>query len=157
MTARIYLAGPITGASYTDARFGWRNDLGVKLKRGLNFSVTLLSPMRGTDDHAGAKALPAPSAADKNPVLTPKGTICRDIADIKKADLVVVCLLEAERTSIGTMMEMGIAKTLGVPILLIDNGNPYHDHAWVREFADYRVSSLQAAVGVIRDHLGEGL
>ena len=157
MTGRIYLAGPITGASYHDARYGWRNDLAVRLKRGLNFSVQLLSPMRGTDDHAGAKSLPTPKPTEKNPVLTPKGTICRDIADIKKADLVVVCLVEAERTSIGTMMEMGIAKALGIPILLIDNGNPYHDHAWVREFADYHVNSLMAAVNVIRDHLSEGL
>lgn len=157
MKMAIYLAGPITGASYSEARFGWRNDLALKVKRYVPFDVELLSPMRNTEDHAGVKCLASPAKDEPNTMLTARGTMTRDFADIRRCDLFVCCLTEATRVSIGTMIELGYARAEGKPILMIYNGNPVHEHAWVQEIGDYNVTTIADAVKVIREHLGTGL
>lgn len=166
----VYLAGPITGLAYDKAKGGWRKAFTDKL-RALASDVDVLSPMRGVGHLSNVASLEFHS---ENTFTTPKGCLARDRYDIERCDLIVACLPpDAERVSIGTMIEFGMAYALNKPICLIASKWPPehfgvageyqspahhpHAHGWVYELADYRVDTFDEAVAIVAAFCSEGL
>ena len=76
----------------------------------------------------------------------------RDVFDIKRANALIVNLLPAERhnlPSTGTKVEMGIAYALGKFIIVITSEGE-KAHPFISGPADYVVSSLEQALGVLQ-------
>lgn len=110
--------------------------------------ITPLSPMRGK-----LYLLQETSIGDsyEESVLScQKGITTRDRWDCTRADVLLVNLIGAERVSIGTMMELGWADAVRVPIVLAMEPENIHDHAMVREVAGFILPALPEAVHTVR-------
>jgi len=153
MTKLVYLCGPISGLSYDDARDGWRRRVATELERA---GVGCLSPMRFKDYLSSESSLAAAGYAG-HVLSTPRGIVARDRYDTQRCDLVFCNLLGAERVSIGSMIEFGWCDSMRIPLLVCmeDEGN-LHDHAMVREIADYITPTVEAGVAVVRAILTPG-
>ena len=79
---RVYLAGPITGLTFSDAQHGWRKKICDLLPNGWR----LFSPLRGKD-HLATQGVLNSSAYDVHPTSTNQGVLGRDRNDTKNADL----------------------------------------------------------------------
>ena len=161
----VYLAGPITGDTYEDARFGWRKEFedmihtyNVILDR--EDRITCVSPMRGKEHllDIGDGPLAADATRYQVPISTNKAIVTRDYNDVTRTSCMVANLLKADRVSIGTMVEFGMAHTNRKPIILVmeDIGN-LHDHGFVTEIAGYRVDNLREAAFIVQHLCGGGL
>ena len=111
----IYLAGPIAGLSYEDARNGWRKDFAALMPD----HIQCLSPMRAKQFLSGVKKLAFEANAYDNPLATAKGIVTRDRNDVKTCDLMVANFLGAQKGSLGTAMEFGWADAWRKPVILI--------------------------------------
>jgi len=141
----VYLAGPITGCSYdncTDWR-GWFED---ELN---NDEVQALSPMRGKHylQHLDTIAHDYPDHV----MSCQRGIMVRDHFDTKRATVLLVNLLGAEKVSVGTVMEMSWAWDNGIPVVCIieEEGN-IHDHPMLRETIGFRVTSEAEALHIVK-------
>lgn len=117
----VYLAGPITGLSYGEARHGWREQFAAILKVQ-SPHIECYSPMRAKEFLSTEQSLKC-SGADlegvKNAISQPRGILTRDANDVASRDVVVANFSGAKIVSIGTVWEMGRAFTLGKPVILI--------------------------------------
>lgn len=141
----VYLAGPITGLSYEGA-VDWRESAIAELAKA---GICGLSPMRAKAYLS--KELSIAADYPKLSLSCAKGITTRDRWDCQRADVVLVNLRDADRVSIGTVMELGWGDAYGVPIVLImePNGN-LHDHPMVREVAGFTVGTLEEGLAVVR-------
>lgn len=143
----VYLAGPITGATY-DAATDWREDMALNLPKG----AVGLSPMRGKDylKKLGTVGMPSLLEQGTLPMSSAKAIFSRDTYDIRRADIMLANLLGAGRVSVGTMVELGYARALGKVIIVVmeEKGNP-HDHPFTTEAASFVVRDLDAALRLI--------
>jgi hypothetical protein len=159
MQRTIYLAGPISGQTYDEATNGWRLKFDnllqgmCELSNGLD-EVTCASPMRGKDFLA-ERTEPLGHCPDElvgygNPMVSPSGIVTRDAYDVRTSDAILVNLLYADRVSIGTTLEVGMAFAWRVPIILVipnRRGHP-HDHGMLLSMAQangYSTHSLEQA------------
>jgi nucleoside 2-deoxyribosyltransferase len=147
MPYNVYLAGGIAGMSYDEA-VAWREYAISKFR----FNIIGLSPMRGKAYLAGEKQI-ADSYADKL-LSTQRAITVRDHFDTRRADLVLMNLLNAKHVSIGTMIEIGWASAYRVPIILVMEDDNLHDHAMVRECASYIVDNLDDGIHIVNAILG---
>lgn len=128
----VYLAGPIAGLSYDDARHGWRGEAAAILKR---YEIGVLSPMRGKDALRDIGSLDNVAAIfEMDPVFTsPASVMSRDENDIRRCDAVLLWLPRdaVSRTPfIGTGMEIGMAHVLRKPMVAVVDGDlETHPHA----------------------------
>ena len=114
----IYLAGPITGLDWKSAT-EWRKDLIERFKDASTGKINYigLSPLRGKEYLE--KEDDIKNRYDKHKMLTAKAITDRDINDIRRSNLVIVNFIGAKKISIGTVLEIGAAKALNIPIILI--------------------------------------
>lgn len=145
---RVYLAGPITGLSYEEARNGWR----AEFPKLLPDTIHCYSPMRGKDflkdmDNLGCDE---EMYREIHPMVTQKGITTRDRYDVQNADAVVMNLIGADRVSIGSMIEIGWADSVRVPIILIMDKDNVHDHMMVLECAGYVVETIEEAAHLVK-------
>ncbi len=157
----VYLAGPITGLSFTGAT-DWREQFQHKL----GVYIKAMSPLRSKDYLKNEKSIGDSYEAGSNHSAGPsqlvhvmsgqKGITTRDRYDVMTCDVILVNLLGATRVSIGTVMEIAWADMLRKPIVLVmeKEGN-LMDHAMVRESCGFRVETLDEAAAVIRAICGE--
>lgn len=165
----VYLAGPITGLKYHDARYGWRKDFADLLPE----HVLPMSPIRFKDYLRDEASLAGdPDMYPGHLLSRPKGIVCRDHNDLHKADAMVACFLGAERVSIGTCIEFGWAHAYDIPVVMVienegnihvhENGqdrrvdNP-HWHAMLTEIAGYVTPSLDEAAKIVEYLLTPGI
>jgi nucleoside 2-deoxyribosyltransferase len=145
----VYLAGPITGCTYTSCT-DWRKHVSDLLALA---GITALDPMRGktflTDETSVGNNY-------QHPLGSPRGIMTRDHWDCTRCDVLLVNLLGATRVSIGTVMEIAWAWDNGIPVVVVmePDGNP-HDHAMIQEATGFRVSTMDNAVDLVRALLGE--
>jgi nucleoside 2-deoxyribosyltransferase len=142
----VYLAGPITGATYEGAT-DWREDLALNLPRG----TVGVSPMRGKEYLKKMEGgLPSVLKDGTLPMSSAKAIFARDTFDIRRAEIVLANLTGAERVSVGTMVELGYAKALNKTIIIVmeEKGN-VHDHPFVTEAASFVVRDLSEALRLI--------
>jgi len=136
----VYLAGTITGNSVTHE---WRETVAEQL---LEAGFASLSPLR-------KKNLSQISADGLRSDIPARLFVTRDKEDIKRCDIVLLNTLGIERLvrpSIGTWAEMGIADTLGKPLIVVADHASIIEHPFVEEMAAICVPTLRAAVDAIK-------
>ena len=150
----VYLCGPIAGRTYHDARYGWRQEIADML----NADIPVLSPMRQEGHLAEVSGELGTFAPNDIAIATQRAIVAKDKLDIRQASLVLANFLGAEKVSIGSVAELGLASAQDKTIVVVieDTGN-IHDHIFVRELADIRVSSLKEAADVINALLIPGV
>ena len=172
----VYLAGPITGLTYGDARHGWREEFAAMMPA----HIIPLSPMRGKDFLMGEKNLKGdPNMYPTNPLARPSGIVARDRNDVRTCDIVVACFLGAGyHASIGTAVEFGWADAYRKPVVMVIEDEPsaevtqagvtvhlpspigkrnIHLHAFLTEIAGYRVNNLEEAAQIVKCLLTPGV
>lgn len=153
-TKTVYLAGPITGLTYKDARFGWRSDF-VNQMPG---HIHCLSPMRGKEMLAKFGNLTSGNGYPKHPLLTPAAITTRDKHDLMASDLVITCFLDSEDISGGTFIEYGWADAFDIPVLGVGaEDNPNLQHIMARHILGWRVDTLPEAVAMTKLILTPGV
>lgn len=145
-TKTLYLCGPITGLDYNGAT-DWRN----RVSANLPWHIMALSPMRGKEFLKTAGIISgAPEMYPGTALASPKGIITRDANDIRSCDAVLANFLGANRVSIGSCHEFGMAYAMRKPLILVmekDGTNPHH-HAFITETAGYWVETMDEAVNI---------
>lgn len=167
MEKTIYLAGPITGLSYKDARGGWRQEFASLMPE----HIKCLSPMRGKDALSNETILRGdPNMCYTDPMASVSAILMRDFNDVKNCDVMVACFLGATSISIGTCVEFGFAHALRKPVILVMEHprleippedvslrtNP-HEHAFLHQIAGVRVSDLADAARIVSSLLTPGV
>lgn len=141
----IYLAGPITGCSYTECT-DWRAHFQNLV------SHRCLDPLRGKAFLREEKDM---SGEWPNPLTTAKGIMSRDFFDAHRCDVLVVNFLDCKIVSIGTCFEIAWCHAKRTPIVLVmENHGNIHDHLFVTEACGFRVDTLEAAAKVVKEILG---
>jgi len=154
---RVYLAGPITGLSYDDAALGWRKHVHDELKA---VGIESYSPMRGKGylKKHGLAPIPGSFSMTDNAIVRTQGILGRDHNDVQSCDLMFVNLLDAQRVSIGTMVEFGWATAYKKPIITImQQKGCVHDHAFVHGLSTYRVDTVEEGLGLAKHLLLPGV
>lgn len=176
MTAEIkgsvYLAGAITGLTYDEARFGWREEFEGAIIRGGGLRVQILSPMRGKDHieaYAGVEVITGhrDSGYTEHVMSTGKGIVGRDRWDTKRASVVVANLKDTApgTVSIGTCIEFGWRDGNGPLIMIVPEDDPAksggrqhaHDHLMLLEIADFIVHTVEDAAIITLKLLKSGV
>ena len=152
---KVYLSGPMSGLIVQEAtkrRFFYEQNLGPEFET--------ISPMRdwhlisGREFEDYADDIIAPQV-DKPESTTnfacDKEIFMRDKFDVIHSDCVIVDVLDSKKVSIGTAFEIAWANEFTVPIILVmeEKDNP-HDHAFIKECSSFRVHTRERAVDVIR-------
>jgi nucleoside 2-deoxyribosyltransferase len=140
----VYLAGPITGASYGDST-DWREHARAQLAQS---GIVGVSPMRGKDYLRGEGAVK--DAYAEHPLSAAPGITARDRFDVRRCDLVLLNVLGAERVSIGSCIEVGWADAYRKPLILVCEPYNPHWHAMVRQIAGFVVDTLDDALGICK-------
>ena len=159
----VYLAGPITGLTYKDARFGWREEFAdMMTKMGFDH-IHCRSPMRGKDflkEITEVLSCAAEQYPD-NPMGTEAGITTRDFNDVKTSDAMVACFLESNNVpSLGTASEYGYAHTLQTPIITVGNftkdehgkiitSDPNIKHVMLARMSGFLVPTLEEAALIL--------
>lgn len=145
MDYKIYLAGPITGLSWSEAT-DWRKQALRTFKDsstgGKNYVG--LSPLRGKEylkDETEIK-----HSYEDIQLSSGKMINARDMFDVRRSDLILVNLKCATKVSIGTMLEIGAAFILNKPIIVIMEKKNIHMHPMLSEMACAIVSDIDTAL-----------
>jgi len=149
MHKKVYLAGPIGGCTYEESQ-GWRIDFCHLVYDKSNGAVGCYSPLRGKGALKSVGTLSTAAYPFYSPMATSKAILTRDFNDCRTADLVIANLLPHDNgapPSLGTVMEIGFAYALQVPILAICAyaGNPVANHAMVKSAVGFWAESLDEA------------
>jgi len=156
----IYLAGPISGLTYTEARCGWRETFVTELTRSGLDHIFCHSPMRGKEFLMQVDGPLGSSERDypKDAMATAAGITTRDYNDVKTCDAMVACFLESSGISAGTFMEFGFAWALQKPIIVIGPENDVNvRHVMAERVAGYRVDTIEEGVFLVGHLLTPGL
>ena len=151
----VYLAGPITGLTYGDARHGWRKEFALMLPP----HIIPLSPMRGKDALMGETDIQGdPDMYSSNALCSAFGVVTRDRNDVKNCDVMVACFLGVDHASLGTAVEFGWADIYRKPVIMvIEDKDNIHLHAFLTEIAGYRINNLEEAAQIVRCLLTPGV
>lgn len=151
----IYLAGPITGLTHDEARWGWRKEFASLMPEHIHCN----SPMRGKGMLKDFGKLTSGKGYPENAMTSPAGITTRDFNDVRTSDAMIACFLESEgRLSGGTFMEYGFAHALRIPILGIGPANdPNLQHLMADRVLGWRVDSLGEAANIVTLLLTPGL
>lgn len=145
MKPSVYLAGPVTGLTYSGAT-DWRE----YVTRGLDPDITAYSPLRAKYYLAGLTTI-EDSHGDLHVMSTPKAIYARDLYDCRTRDLIFVNMLGATRVSIGTVMEIAWGAAFNKPVVLVmEEKNNLHEHSMLKEACMYRVETLDEGIFVTR-------
>jgi nucleoside 2-deoxyribosyltransferase len=143
--SKVYLAGPITGLSYGEARLGWRQYFPTLLSENIQCS----SPMRGKESLKDVKVLER-WAYEANPITTAAGITTRDHNDVYTCDVMVANFLDSTVGSLGTAIEFGWASAYKKPIVTVMLDKNIHDHLMIRQLSGYIVPTLEEAAHIVK-------
>lgn len=151
----IYLAGPITGLTHDEARYGWRKTLADLMPSHIHCS----SPMRGKEFLKDHGILSSGHDYPDHAMATSEGITTRDYNDVKTCDAMVTCYLESEdRPSLGTAVEYGYAWAHQKPIIAVGPPDEINiRHLMIQRMMGYRVDTLEEAADVLSHLLTPGI
>ena len=151
----VYLAGPISGLTHDEARYGWRLDFESLMPE----HIFCNSPMRGKEFLADIGVLSSGHDYPKHAMATDAGITTRDYNDVKNCDAMIACFLESGgRPSLGTAMEYGFAFSHQIPVIAIGaEDDPNIQHLMLKRVAGYQVESLEEAATIVAHLLTPGL
>src|SRR5579859_5285939 len=95
----IYLAGPITGLPYGEARNGWREAF-AGMMAAQSPHIECFSPMRAKEFLEGEQSLQCKGEELKSlgvALASPRGILTRDFNDVTHRDAMIACFLGAKR------------------------------------------------------------
>lgn len=142
----VYLCGPITGSSETEVN-NWRELVYANLNAE---GIKTISPTR-VNEVIFKRTNDDDSLKDTKLISDLKSIVTRDRFDTtKRADMLIVNLLGAEKVSIGSMIELGWADSHRVPVIVVMEQDNIHNHAFVREIAGWIVDSVEEAVEIAK-------
>jgi nucleoside 2-deoxyribosyltransferase len=147
----IYLAGPITGLTHDEARWGWRKEFASLMPEHIHCA----SPMRGKGFLQDVGVLSnSGEGYPEHAMSTPSGVTTRDYNDVKNSNAMVACYLESEnRPSLGTAAEFGYCWALQIPIIAVGPPDEVNiRHLMLSRMAGYRVDTLEEAA-ILATHL----
>ena len=141
----VYLSGPITGCSYTDA-VQWREHVTSQLAA---WGIHCYDPMRHND-----RVFSVDETHFEKGIASAEALYARDLLDVDRCTCLIVYLKGATIISIGTMFEMAWAAKVNKPVILVmeDKGN-IHDHPFVTQAATKRVDTLDEAIELAKQVL----
>lgn len=147
MTYKVYLSGPISGLTYDEGN-DWRKEVEAYFLGNRN--IKLLNPMRCHEFLRGKGIIEDKHEQNDARVgflVSDEFIGTRDAWDTMRSDVVFVNLLGAPRVSIGTVLEIGMARARNIPVILVmeDTGN-VHEHAMIRNYATMRFSDFEKAL-----------
>ena len=153
----IYLAGPITGLTHDEARYGWREsfrDLMLEYDH-----IFCSSPMRGKEMLKDFGVLTSGEGYPDNAMMTPEGITARDRNDVRMCSIMVACFLESGgRLSGGTFIEYGWADAYRKPTVVVGaESDPNVKHLMAQAIRGYRVDTLEEAAIIVGRLLTPGL
>lgn len=157
---QIYLAGPISGLTHDEARYGWRKDFVDMLEAAGLDHIHCFSPMRGKEFLAQAGVLTSTGVnSPAHAMATDAGITTRDLNDVKNCDAMVACFLESEgRPSLGTAIEYGFAAAFQKPIVAIGHlGDPNISHLMMQRLAGYHLLNLEDSIPLVAHLLTPGI
>lgn len=145
-THLIYLAGPITGSTYSGCT-DWRE----YFMRNSDEGLVGVSPMRHkTYLNNGDEFTQIGDSYPESVLSCQRGIFARDSWDCRRCDAILVNLLGADRVSIGTVMEVAWAYAFNKPVVLVmEKENNIHEHAMLREACPFRVETLDEGMEVL--------
>ena len=152
---RVYLAGPILGKTYTDCRFGWRQEVAMRMLPG----IQVLSPMRH-EGHLAEHIGPIDDGVINEAehfFSEPKIIFAKDVMDIRSCDIVLANFLEATVLSLGTVAEIGMAYILNKTIITVMEDDNIHRHPFVLEPSALVLDNLDDAITAINSLLSVGI
>jgi nucleoside 2-deoxyribosyltransferase len=151
----IYLAGPITGLTHDEARYGWRQEFAQLMPEHIFCS----SPMRGKEFMKDHGILSSGHDYPEHAMATAEGITTRDYNDVKNCDAMVACYLESgDRPSLGTAAEFGYCWALHKPIIVVGPAEEINvRHLMLKRMAGYRVDTLEEAADVVAHLLTPGI
>lgn len=151
MQKELYLAGPISGFDLDDAN-EWRHQVARAMR---NTYIECLSPMRAkTATHAIDKIDDSDLAA----VHTTAAINVRDYNDVKRADALLVNLLNAKQISIGTVMEIAWAREQQKPVILVmEEGDQNPHYHGMLTWGIIWVHTLRQGIAMAKTVLGSGI
>lgn len=155
----IYLAGPITGLTHDEARYGWRQEFKDIMER-LGFDhIHCRSPMRGKSILKNFGVLTSGKGYPENAMTSASGITMRDRNDVRTSDAMVACFLESgNRLSGGTFIEYGWADAYRVPIIGIGaKDDPNLQHLMAQSLVGYRVDTLEEGAFIVGTLLSPGI
>ncbi len=155
----IYLAGPITGLTHDEARYGWRQEFKEMLETMGFDHISCNSPMRGKEFLKDHGVLSSGFDYPDHAMATPEGITTRDFNDVKTSDAMITCFLESEnRPSLGTAVEFGYAWALQKPIIAVGPADEVNiRHLMLKRMAGYRVDTLEEAALIVAHLLTPGI
>lgn len=137
----VYLAGPIAGSDWDEASV-WR--VLAREKIG-NKGIICLSPLRGKAEMFSESKEKFKSSKYEG-IAGDRCIFHRDRSDVERADILLVNLTNTTCVSIGTMFELAWASMLHKFIVVVmEEEDNLHDHAFVREAASLIVPTLDEA------------
>jgi nucleoside 2-deoxyribosyltransferase len=147
----IYLAGPIGGCSYNET-IEWRTYVTEKLN---DAGMVTYSPMRAKEFLSEEKCIDEQDY--DHPMATLEGITARDRWDVMRCDLVFMNLLNEDRFSIGTCIEIGWADLSRKPIVLVcKKDGLYHKHPIVKTVCGFIVHNLNDGIEITKQILLPG-
>jgi len=150
----VYLAGPITGLTHDEARYGWRE----QFKRLMPAHIFCNSPMRGKEMLKKFGILTSGNGYPDNELTTSSGITTRDFNDVRTSDCMIACFLESRGLSAGTFMEYGFAHALRIPILGIGSvDDPNLQHLMAQSVLGWRVDTMEEAANIVSLLLTPGI
>lgn len=145
MNYKIYLAGPITGLTWSEAT-EWRKELTNRFAdesiRNTN-KYQCLSPLRGKEYLSEEQNIK--HSYEEHQLSTAKMINSRDMFDVRRSDLLIVNLKNAKKVSIGTVLEIGAAYILNKPIITVMEEDNIHRHSMLNEQSTVIVSDIDTA------------
>lgn len=148
-----YLAGPITGLTF-DGCTDWRD---YAVKSLAEAGIKGLSPMRAKEFLKHMGPLPALKNAKEDYeyakygcLASSRGIMTRDRFDATRCDVMIVNLLDAQRVSVGTVMEIAWGDLVRTPIIAVMEEGNVHEHGMVNEAIGFRVATLDEALDVAK-------
>lgn len=145
MSKLVYLAGPIEGCTYNECT-NWREYATKELAQD---RIICLSPMRAKEF---LRVYPKLIRGISKHILTSdSGITTRDMWGVRRSDVILFNLLNAEKVSIGTMIEYGWGSAFNKPLVtIVEKEGNIHEHAIIRRLSGYRVETLEEGLSVIR-------
>ncbi len=150
-----YLAGPITGLTYGEARYGWRKTFAESIHQ-VAPHIECYSPMRQKEFLSHLQSMECKGVdleRYEQCISRPLGILTRDLNDVRERDCIVACFLGAKIPSIGTVFELGVARALNKPIVVVMEDDNPHQHVFVTHCGGYVTPSLDEAVHIVRSLL----
>lgn len=155
----VYLAGPISGTTYLES-----NDWRKYVANNVPEFIEVISPLRSksylgnlSGEGDGKKIADYYSDYSRFPLSSKRGIMMRDSFDVRRADAILVNLLDAQKISIGTVMEIAWAWDHQKPIVCICQPGHIHTHSMLDEAISLTAENLDEGIWLISQILGTGV